>query len=177
MAVVDDYFAAFARRDADAMAGLWAPDGVDHIAGQGNAAGPAGVREYFASLFTAFPDLELEVRSTVAEDGRAAVPWSATGTMLGPLWGGEPTGAPVQFEGIDVLHVREGKMVRNDAVPDAPRWPARSACCPVAGRTASSGCSPRSTRAPGWRGGPPPSATSSAWPPACGCCGAASPGG
>lgn len=117
--VVEEYFAALARRDADAMAALWAPDGVDHIAGQGDAVGPAGVREYFSALFTAFPDLALEVRSTVEQGDRTAVHWTATGTMLGPLWGVAPTGARVELEGIDVLRVRDAKIVRNDAVPDA----------------------------------------------------------
>ena len=53
MQVVDEYVAALARRDANAMAELWAPDGVDHIAGQADAIGPAGVREYFTALFGA----------------------------------------------------------------------------------------------------------------------------
>lgn len=117
--VVEEYFAALARHDADAMAELWAPDGVDHIAGQGDAVGPAGVREYFSALFTAFPDLALEVRSTVDQGDCTAVHWTATGTMLGSLWGVAPTGARVELEGIDVLRVRDAKIVRNDAVPDA----------------------------------------------------------
>jgi steroid delta-isomerase-like uncharacterized protein len=116
--VVDEYFAAMARRDPAAMAALWAPDGVDHIAGQVDAVGPAGVRAYFTELFAAFPDLALEVRRTVAEDDRVVVHWTAAGTMLGRLWGVEPTGARIELEGIDVLEVRDGRIVRNDAVPD-----------------------------------------------------------
>jgi glyoxylase-like metal-dependent hydrolase (beta-lactamase superfamily II) len=30
MSVVSDYFEALARRDIEAMAALWAPDGTDH---------------------------------------------------------------------------------------------------------------------------------------------------
>jgi steroid delta-isomerase-like uncharacterized protein len=116
--VVEDYFAAMARRDVGAMAELWAPDGVDHIAGQVDAVGPSGVRAYFTELFAAFPDLALDVRRTVADADRVAVHWTATGTMLGPLWGVEPTGARIELEGIDLLEVRDGRIVRNDAVPD-----------------------------------------------------------
>jgi glyoxylase-like metal-dependent hydrolase (beta-lactamase superfamily II)/predicted ester cyclase len=116
MGVVEEYFAAFGRRDAEAMAALWAPDGREHIAGQLDAVGPHGVREYFGELFAAFPDLEVNVRSTVSEDGRAAVHWTATGTMLGPFSGLEPTGARVRLEGIDLLRVSGGRIVRNDAV-------------------------------------------------------------
>jgi glyoxylase-like metal-dependent hydrolase (beta-lactamase superfamily II)/predicted ester cyclase len=118
MTVVDDYFAALARRDVETMAELWAADGDEHIAGQVDAVGPAGVREYFTEFFAAFPDFALEVRSTVTEGDRSAVHWTALGTHLGTLWGVEPTGARVTFEGIDLLAVRDGLIVRNDAVAD-----------------------------------------------------------
>jgi steroid delta-isomerase-like uncharacterized protein len=118
MGVVEAYFEALARRDADAMAALWAPDGQEHIAGQLDAIGPHGVREYFTELFAAFPDFDLTVRSTVADGDRTAVHWTAVGTMAGPLWGLSPTGARVSFEGIDVLQVRDGRIARNDAVVD-----------------------------------------------------------
>jgi steroid delta-isomerase-like uncharacterized protein len=116
--VVNEYFAALARRDVEAMAALWAPDGEEHIAGQVDAVGPEGVRAYFTELFTAFPDFDLTVRSTTSQDDRSAVHWTATGTMAGPLWGVEPTGARVELEGIDLLRVEDGRIVRNDAIPD-----------------------------------------------------------
>jgi glyoxylase-like metal-dependent hydrolase (beta-lactamase superfamily II)/predicted ester cyclase len=117
--VVTEYFAALARRDAEAIAGLWAPDGVDHIASQVDAVGPNAVRAYFQELFAAFPDFALTVESTTAQDDRVAVHWKASGTMTGPLWGVEPTGARVELEGIDVLRVEGDRLVRNDAVPDS----------------------------------------------------------
>jgi hydroxyacylglutathione hydrolase len=116
---VSDYFDALARRDVEAMAALWAPDGTDHIAGQVDAVGPNGVREYFTELFAAFPDFALTVRSTVSEDDRTAVHWTATATHLGPIWGVEATGARVELEGIDLLQVRDGAIVRNDATVDS----------------------------------------------------------
>jgi steroid delta-isomerase-like uncharacterized protein len=118
VSVVDDYFAALARRDVEAMASLWAADGQEHISGQVDAVGPGGVREYFTEFFAAFPDFALEVQSAVNEGDRAAVHWTAVGTHLGTLWGVEPTGARVDFEGIDLLEVRDGLIVRNDAVAD-----------------------------------------------------------
>jgi steroid delta-isomerase-like uncharacterized protein len=118
MTVVDDYFAALARRDIEAMASLWAPDGDEHIAGQVDAVGPGGVREYFTEFFAAFPDFALEVRSTVTEGDRTAVHWTAVGTHLGSLWGVEATGARVSFEGIDLLRVDDELITRNDAVAD-----------------------------------------------------------
>src|ERR1044072_8955493 len=116
--VVNEYFAALSRRDVEAMAGLWAPDGEEHLASLVDTVGPSGVREYFTELFTAFPDFSLTVQTTVAQKDKVAVHWKAGATMAGPLWGLEPTGAHVELEGIDLLTVRDGLIVRNDAVPD-----------------------------------------------------------
>jgi predicted ester cyclase len=110
MTVVSDCFEALARRDVEAMAALWAADGADHIGGQVDAAGPNGVSEYFGAVFTALPDFTLTVRSTVNAGDRAAVHWTATGKHLGSLWGVEPTGARVDFEGIDLQQVRDGLL-------------------------------------------------------------------
>src|SRR3954453_6746495 len=100
------------------MAAAWAPDGEEHIASQVDAVGPNGVREYFTELFTAFPDLAVTVQTTVAQDDKVAVHWTATATMTGPLGTLEPTGAHVDLEGIDLLRVADGKIVRDDAGRD-----------------------------------------------------------
>ena len=131
--VATQYFEALARRDVEAMAALWAPDGEEHIASQVDTVGPAGVRAYFIELFTAFPDFALTVQTTVAQDDKVAVHWTATATMTGPLWGLEPTGARVETEGIDLLHVRDGKIVRNDAVPDGMALARQVGLLPPAG--------------------------------------------
>jgi hydroxyacylglutathione hydrolase len=136
MTVVDDYFAALARRDVEAMAALWAEDGEEHISGQADAVGPGGVREYFTGFFEAFPDFALEVRSTVTERDRSAVHWTATATHLGSLWGVAATGARVTFEGIDLLTVRDGQIVRNDAVADTLSIARQLGLVPPAGSTA-----------------------------------------
>ncbi len=133
---VEDYFAALARRDVEAMASLWAPDGDEHIAGQVDAVGPNGVREYFTEFFAAFPDFALEVQSTVTEGDRSAVHWTAVGTHLGSLWGVEPTGSRVHFEGIDLLRVDDGLIVRNDAVADTLSIARQLGLVPDGGSTA-----------------------------------------
>jgi hydroxyacylglutathione hydrolase len=136
MGVVDDYFAALARRDIDTMASLWAADGEEHISGQVDVVGPGGVRQYFTEFFAAFPDFALEVQSTVADGDRSAVHWTAVGTHLGSLWGVEPTGARVNFEGIDLLTVRDGLIVRNDAVADTLSIARQLGLVPEGGSTA-----------------------------------------
>jgi hydroxyacylglutathione hydrolase len=131
--VVTDYFAALSRRDVEAMAAFWAPDGQEHIASQVDAVGPSGVREYFTELFTAFPDFALKVQTTVAEGDKVAVHWKATATMTGPLMGVDPTGAHIDIEGIDLLTVQDGLIVRNDAVPDGMALARQIGVVPPAG--------------------------------------------
>ncbi len=132
---MNDYFDALSRRDVEAMAALWAPDGQEHIASQIDTVGPHGVREYFTELFTAFPDFTLRVQTTVAQDDKVAVHWQATATMTGSLWGVEPTGARVEIEGIDLLRVAGEKIVRNDAVPDGMALARQIGLVPEAGST------------------------------------------
>ncbi len=136
MGVISEYFDALARRDVEGMAELWAEDGEEHISGQADAVGPGGVREYFTGFFEAFPDFALEVRSTITEGDRSAVHWTATATHLGSLWGVEATGARVTFEGIDLLTVRDGQIVRNDAVADTLSIARQLGLVPPAGSTA-----------------------------------------
>lgn len=118
--VVTRYFAALAARDLDAMAACWAPDGFEHIAGQADVVGPEGVRGYFGELFGSFPDFAFRVRRTVAQGDHVTVLWSATATHAGPgsYQGIAPTGKSIELEGIDLLEVRDGLIVRNDAFAD-----------------------------------------------------------
>ncbi len=118
--VAETYFAALARRDLDGIAACWAPDGVDVLVGQATANGPAGVRALFAELFGAVPDFAIEVESIVAEGDRAAVRWHASGTFAGEssFQGIAPTGGRIQLTGLDLLEVRDGLIVHNDAFSD-----------------------------------------------------------
>src|SRR5918999_1974166 len=133
--VAETYFAALARRDLDAIAGCWAPDGVDHFIGQARLEGPAAVRAFFAELFGAIPDLAIEVETIVAEGDRAAVRWNATGTFAGEssFQGIAPTGGPVQMAGFALLTVRDGLIVSNDAFPDGMGFARQIGLLPPAG--------------------------------------------
>jgi hydroxyacylglutathione hydrolase len=118
--VASSYFAALARRDVDAAAACWAPDGIDNFVGQTVARGPEGVREFFGALFDAIPDYAFEVETIVVEGDRVAVRWNATGTFAGEssFQGIAPTGDRVSLTGLDLLRVRDGLIVHNDAFSD-----------------------------------------------------------
>jgi glyoxylase-like metal-dependent hydrolase (beta-lactamase superfamily II)/predicted ester cyclase len=111
------YIEALGARDLDAASACWAAGGVDTIVGDQDLIAPEGIRTYFGEIFAAFPDLGIEVRSTVTEGDRCAILWRATGTFAGPssFQGIEPTGSRIELEGCDVFEVRDGLIHSNRA--------------------------------------------------------------
>jgi glyoxylase-like metal-dependent hydrolase (beta-lactamase superfamily II)/ketosteroid isomerase-like protein len=139
--VAETYFAALARRDLDGIAACWAPDSVDVFVGQTTAEGPAGVRALFAELFGAIPDLAIEVDSIVAEGDRAAVRWHAGGIFAGEssFQGIAPTGGRIELTGLDLLEVRDGLIVHNEAFSDGLGLARRLGLLPPQGSKADAG--------------------------------------
>ena len=111
------YFDAVARRDVEAMAACWEPGTRDVIHGVADMRVPEDLRAWFGDLFAAFPDFSFEVLDVIAAGEKAAVHWHATGTFGGSarFEGLLPNGERVDVTGCDVLTVRDGKVVHNDA--------------------------------------------------------------
>jgi predicted ester cyclase len=117
--VAGRYFDAIARQDLDAAAAEWAPGGIDHLAPVGELRVPDEWREYFSSVFAAFPDFRYEVLATVTENDRVAVHWRASGRFTGrPYQGIKATGGRADAEGVDLLRIENGKIVRLDSYWD-----------------------------------------------------------
>jgi len=139
--VAETYFGALARRDDAAAAACWAPDGIDNLIDWATVEGPAGVRAFFGELFGAVPDFAIEVDSMVAEDDRVAVRWHASGTFAGEssFQGIAPTGGRVTATGLDLLEVRDGLIVHNDAFTDGLGFARRLGMLPPQGSKADAG--------------------------------------
>ncbi len=93
-----------------------AVDVVDH---QADASHPEGIRgldnlrAMFADLFTGYPDLHVTVNFMVASGDTVVVHNTMTGTNSGPMAGMEPTNKAVNFDGVDIIVVRDGKCVEH----------------------------------------------------------------
>ena len=137
-AVMTAYFDALARHDLDAIAAAWAPDGHCHVSGQADAAGPDGVRAYWAELFGAVPDMRIQIDELIAEGDQVAVKWSATGTFAGPgsYQGIEPTYAHLDLEGLDLFRLRDGQILREDAFTDGTTFARQIGLLPPSGSNA-----------------------------------------
>jgi steroid delta-isomerase-like uncharacterized protein len=98
---------------------LIAPDVIEHQDyGPGHAPGAEGVKAVMASLRRAFSDFRLDIED-MAVDGDVA--WArnvATGTNDGSFMGHPPTGQPMRIDVIDVVRVRDGRIVEHWGVPD-----------------------------------------------------------
>src|SRR3954465_5757629 len=114
------YLDPVARRDVEGMVASWRPGGIDRFVGQQHPEAPDGVREYFTTLFGAFPDLVFEVLRATAEEDRCTVQYRITGTFAGDrsFQGFEPNGARVELGGADVVEGAEGLIVRTPAYID-----------------------------------------------------------
>jgi steroid delta-isomerase-like uncharacterized protein len=95
----------------DAFDDLVAPGCVDHDPAPGQVAGPDGYKALFADMHTAFPDLNVDVETLVADDDQVAFAYTLTGTHQGPFQGHEPTGKAVKVRGVQISKFADGKMV------------------------------------------------------------------
>jgi steroid delta-isomerase-like uncharacterized protein len=73
--------------------------------------GPAGYKQYYASLREAFPDLTVTVEDQIAEGDKVVTRWTARGTHQGIFQGIAPTGKQGTITGITIDRVANGKVV------------------------------------------------------------------
>ena len=72
--------------------------------------GAAGQAKIAGDFRAAFPDLRWRVDFILGEDDMVAARWTASGTNTG-AWGAVPaTGKPVEFTGVNIFRVRDGKV-------------------------------------------------------------------
>jgi steroid delta-isomerase-like uncharacterized protein len=97
---------------ADVVDDLHAPDFVDHDSA-GRPSDNEGFKQGIVRLFEAFPDFQAKVRGLVVntDTGQVAVRWTATGTHRGEYLGAPPTGRQVTFKGIEIIRIRDERIV------------------------------------------------------------------
>jgi predicted ester cyclase len=113
--LLDLYVELYKEGDLDGIMGLyaedcsqWMPDGINE--------GRDSIRERLARELAAFGDLDWGVASFVDDGDSFADEWWFVGTHTGPLTmpdGTElpPTGKRVELHGMEVVKVRDGKII------------------------------------------------------------------
>lgn len=65
-------------------------------------------RDYMRLIQAAFPDFHNQVEEMVAEGDRVAARLTYRGTHKGPIFGVQPTGKAIEYEGLALFRIRDG---------------------------------------------------------------------
>ena len=98
----------------EAIDELLADDVVIHglVDGAGNPVkGVQGFRDFHTQFRGAFPDIYVSVEDTIAEGDLVVARCSVSGRHSGDHLGFTATNAPVQFEGVAITRIENGKIV------------------------------------------------------------------
>lgn len=111
--LIERYNDAWNRQDLDAVHAEHRPDIVfhNHTADE-RAEGAEAVREHIAGIFRNNPTLRFATRSLQVGDDFAVCEWTATV---------ERDGKTVEWDGVDVFPLRDGKIARKDVYSSSHR--------------------------------------------------------
>ncbi|HKY03342.1 MAG TPA: ester cyclase [Blastocatellia bacterium] len=99
---------------AEAIDEMLASDATAHglVDSSGNEVqGPEAFKSFQQSFRNAFPDIQVTVEDTVTEGDKITARCTVKGTHTGEGVGLAPTGRGVEFEGICIGRVKDGKIV------------------------------------------------------------------
>lgn len=121
--LLERYVELYNEGDLDACIELYAEDAVQQMP-DGTFEGRSAIRERLGRDLVAFTDATYVVRSFVEDGNSFADEFTVVGTQTGPLSlpdGGElpPTGARVEISGMELVQVRDGKIVVDNLYYDS----------------------------------------------------------
>ena len=99
---------------AEAIPEMFADQGIAHGLSEDPAnplRGPAGFLPFHAQFREAFPNIEVVVEDQIAEDDMVATRCSVRGKHTGDSLGFAATHSTVEFTGITITRIRDGKIV------------------------------------------------------------------
>jgi steroid delta-isomerase-like uncharacterized protein len=113
--LLDRYVELYNEGELDACMELYSEDAVQ-LMHDGTFEGLSEIHERLARDLTSFPDAKYTVASFVEQGDSFADEWTFTGTNTGPFRlpdGTEvpPTGRRVEIRGMELVQVRDGKIV------------------------------------------------------------------
>lgn len=89
---------------------MFAADGVGHGLGAEPIVGPEMFKVFHRAFVSAYPDLKVHVEDTVVEGDKIAVRCRVTGSHDGHGIGIAPTNTPVEFTGMVIVRMKDGKI-------------------------------------------------------------------
>lgn len=102
------------NKSEDAIDELFAEDGVANGLNDadGNAPrGPENFKTLHRAFLSAYPDLKITIEETVSEGDKIAARCTVRATHTGEGLGVVPTNQPIEFTGMTIVKVKDGKIV------------------------------------------------------------------
>ena len=99
---------------AEVIEELFDEDGIAHGLSEDPSnpiKGPRNYRPFYEVLRKAFPNITIEIEDMVAEGDKVAARCSVRGKHEGELMGRAATQAPVEFTGMTIVRIDNGKIV------------------------------------------------------------------
>lgn len=94
------------------------PDAVIRTPLPSEATGAALLKEVFATLHRAYPDLRITIEDQIAEGDKVAIRNTVRGTHLGEYMGVPPTGKSVTYNEIFIARFEDGRVAETWGVVD-----------------------------------------------------------
>src|SRR5882724_5051348 len=99
---------------AEAIDEMFAADGIAHGLSddaENPLRGPADFKPFHETFRGAFPNIEVIVEDMIAEGDKVAARCSVRGKHTGDHLGVAASNAPVEFTGITIVRVKDGKII------------------------------------------------------------------
>ena len=99
---------------AEAIPEMFADEGIAHGLSDDPAnplRGPAGFLPFHAQFREAFPNIDVAVEDQIAEGDRVATRCTVRGKHTGDSLGFAATQSPVDFTGITITRIKDGKII------------------------------------------------------------------
>jgi len=105
-------------KDIERLEEYFAADVVDHDPAPDQAAGVDGIKAFWTTFFTAFPDAEITPAIVAADDETVTAVLDIAATHTGEFLGHAATGKKVTVRGIQTAKFADGKIVERWGATD-----------------------------------------------------------
>ncbi len=109
--IILNIYKAEVNGDWDALGKWIADDVMNHTAGPVGAKGLETSKAMMQSFFAAFPDLKVNVQNILADGDMVSTHFTITGTHKNNFMGTPATGNKINFGGMELFRIKNGKVV------------------------------------------------------------------
>ena len=133
-AIVRKYYELLDAGDTEGIMNLLSDDISWSFPGMPEPLDKEGLGGLIQGFGGAFPDMQHTIRNQFAEDDQVATSITFRGTQNGELMGVPPSGNQVEFNGLNVHRIRDGKIVEAESGFDMMSLMQQIGALPVPGQ-------------------------------------------